>query len=123
MSRPSILPPVLVLGCGRSGTSIFGELFDGLAGYRYQSEPDFAEMLASFGPSRAAKVPRESVGYPSDPGLSFPLETLLAEHPTTRVSWIVRHPFDAVTSLRLGSARTGGTIHGRQTGGAGRIDR
>lgn len=102
MSRASILPPVLILGCGRSGTSIFGELFDGLAGYRYRSEPDFAEMLAGFGPSRAAKVPRESIGYPPDPGLSFPLDALLAEHPTTRILWIVRHPFDAVSSLRVG---------------------
>lgn len=28
-----------VLGCGRSGTSIFGELFAALPGFRYWSEP------------------------------------------------------------------------------------
>ena len=85
MSQAPALPPVLVLGCGRSGTSIFGELFRGLATYRYRSEPDFADMLADFGPSRAAKVPTESVGFPADPGLSFPLEALMARHPTTKV--------------------------------------
>lgn len=108
MPRASTLPPVLVLGCGRSGTSIFGELFEGLATYRYQSEPDFAEMLLEFGPSRAAKVPRESIGFAADPGLSFPLDTLLSEHPTTRIFWIVRHPFDAVSSLRIGISKDWG---------------
>ena len=31
---------VLILGCGRSGTSIFGELFESLPGFSYLSEPD-----------------------------------------------------------------------------------
>ena len=95
-------PPVLILGCGRSGTSIFGEMFQQLGSYEYQSEPEFSDMLAKFGLNRAAKVPRESVGYPPDAGLSFPLNTLLMRHPTTKIFWIVRHPLDTICSLRVG---------------------
>lgn len=102
MTTDPNLPPVLVLGCGRSGTSIFGELFQNLATYQYRSEPDFADILANFGQSRAAKVPTESDEYPADPGLSFPLDILLNAHPSTKIFWIVRHPFDAVCSLRIG---------------------
>ena len=32
---------VIILGCGRSGTSIFGELFEHIPGYMYYSEPPF----------------------------------------------------------------------------------
>ncbi len=95
-------PPVLILGCGRSGTSIFGEMFQGLGSYSYSSEPPFAEMLATFGRSRAVKVPKESVGFTPDLGLSFPLQKLLESHPSTKIFWIVRHPLDAVCSLRIG---------------------
>jgi hypothetical protein len=102
MATDTNLPPVLILGCGRSGTSIFGELFQGLATYQYRSEPDFVDMLATFGQSRAAKVPIESGNFSADPGLSFPLNILLSEHPSTKIFWIVRHPFDAVCSLRIG---------------------
>ncbi len=102
MTKNLSLPPVLVLGCGRSGTSIFGELFQSLATYQYRSEPDFADMLATFGRSCAAKVPTESDEFPADPGLSFPLKVLLNAHPSTKIFWIVRHPFDAVCSLRIG---------------------
>lgn len=35
---------VAILGCGRSGTSIFGELFEAFPGYRYWSEPHLAEV-------------------------------------------------------------------------------
>ena len=59
-------------------------------------------MLNNFGPSKAVKVPTESEGYPSDPGLSFPLDVLFSKYPDTVIFWIVRHPFDAVCSLRIG---------------------
>lgn len=96
-------PPVMVLGCGRSGTSIFGELFEGLASYRYYSEPPFAEVLsADFSVSLAFKVPRESEAFPPDRGLPFPLGELLAKAPAIKLFWIVRHPLDAVCSLRVG---------------------
>ncbi len=104
MTMGKALPPVLILGCGRSDTSIFGELFQNLSGYQYLSEPDFALMLAEFGHLVAAKVPTESDGFRPDDGLSFPIDTLLKTHPTTKIFWIVRHPFDAVSSLRIGIA-------------------
>lgn len=93
----------MILGCGRSGTSIFGELFDGLAGYAYTSEPHFADLLhADFTRPRAFKVPRESEGLPAKPGLSFPLGALLTKAPHTKFFWIVRDPLDAICSLRVG---------------------
>jgi len=98
----SNVPPVLILGCGRSGTSIFGELFEGLGPYTYFSEPNFAQLLAQIGPAIAAKVPTEDEAYGADPGLSFPLDALFQVAPQTKVYWIVRHPFDAICSLRIG---------------------
>jgi len=95
---------VVILGCGRSGTSIFGELFEHLTPYTYHSEPPFAELLnLDFSQPIAVKVPKESAGYPTTPGLSFPLATLLAEIPDPKsFYWIVRHPLDTVCSLRVG---------------------
>ena len=86
-------PPVMILGCGRSGTSIFGELFESVAGYQYKSEPAFSEVVETdFQTPWAFKVPRESEGYPPDPGLSFPLATLRRRVPAMHYFWIVRHP-------------------------------
>ncbi len=101
---------VLILGCGRSGTSIFGELFEHLPGYRYRSEPPFAALLAEgYGTPQAFKVPRESPRHPPTPGLSFPLQTLLdAVQGTLAVYWQVRHPLDAIASLRVGIAKSWG---------------
>ena len=100
------LPPVVVLGCGRSGTSIFGEFFDGLGPYVYQSEPPFQSVLKHpASQAFAVKVPHESGGYPPDAGLSFPLKALLDAFPAVAIFWIVRHPLDAVSSLRVGIAR------------------
>jgi len=94
---------VMVLGCGRSGTSIFGELFEGLDQYAYRSEPPFREVMAA-DPSRpnAYKVPHESAEFPPAPGLSFPLRDFLAAAPGAKIFWIVRHPLDAICSLRIG---------------------
>ncbi len=102
MASEEKYPPILILGCGRSGTSIFGELFQDLCPYRYQSEPTFADMLCSFGEACAAKVPTQSDGFLPDPGLSFPLSALFERYPSTKLFWIVRHPLDAVSSLRVG---------------------
>ena len=41
------LPPVMILGCGRSGTSIIGELFDYVGDYTYSSEPPFEKVISS----------------------------------------------------------------------------
>ncbi len=100
----------MILGCGRSGTSIFGELFEHLARYSYRSEPPFREIMASdaaLGP-QAFKVPRESEGFPPTPGLSFPLGDLLRKLPEVKVFWMVRHPLDTICSLRVGISRNWG---------------
>lgn len=99
----------MILGCGRSGTSIFGELFDGLDRYIYSSEPPFEAVLAAdFDTPQAFKVPRESDLHPAKPGLSFPLDRFLAAAPGARLFWIVRNPLDAVCSLRVGIAKQWG---------------
>lgn len=96
----------MILGCGRSGTSIFGELFDGLDRYAYHGEPAFEAVLAAdYSTPQAFKVPRESDLHPARPGLSFPLDRFLAVAPGARLFWIVRNPLDAVCSLRVGIAR------------------
>jgi hypothetical protein len=94
----------IILGCGRSGSSIFGELFERLPGYRYYFEPHFEawpEMdFARF--SIAIKIPK-AMGMPTTPGLPFDLDALLARVPKPRaVFWQVRHPLDSVCSLRPG---------------------
>lgn len=100
----------MILGCGRSGTSIFGELFETLSLYSYFSEPLFGRYLESdFRRPVAVKVPEEDPQYESTPGLSFPLETLLAEVPSPkRFYWAVRHPLDAICSLRPGISNNWG---------------
>jgi len=101
---------VIILGCGRSGTSIFGELFEHLKPFSYYSEPPFFDLLGyDFSQPIAVKVPTESDGYPPTKGLSFPLEELLniTETPI-QFYWQVRHPLDAICSLRIGIAKNWG---------------
>ena len=101
---------VVILGCGRSGTSIFGELFETLPGYTYLSEPHFGELLKnSFQAPNAVKVPRESEDHIAPVGLSFPIEQLLEAMPEPPVFfWQVRHPLDAIASLRVGISHNWG---------------
>ncbi|MBJ22919.1 MAG: hypothetical protein CL933_26210 [Deltaproteobacteria bacterium] len=94
----------MIRGCGRSGTSIFGELFDGLRPYRYASEPPFEELASKSG-SFAVKVPVEFDGYPTDPGLSFPLDVLLADHPDIVLLWVRASSARRFSSLRVGIAQ------------------
>ena len=80
----------MILGCGRSGTSIFGELFEGLSRYGYESEPPFRGVLErSSDHAWAVKVPHESEEFPPDAGLSFPLAMLLDAYPSITLFWIV----------------------------------
>lgn len=100
---------VMLLGCGRSGTSIFGEFFDGLADYTYRSEPPFEEVMETdFAAPTAFKVPRESTAYPARPGMSFPPSAYRAKAPDAVIFWIVRHPLDAICSLRIGIEKNWG---------------
>ncbi len=102
-------PPVMILGCGRSGTSIFGELFESLAEYNYRSEPPFVDVMnADYSVPLAFKVPRESDAFGADPGLSFPLVELQKHAPEMKFFWIVRHPLDAICSLRIGISKEWG---------------
>jgi hypothetical protein len=100
----------MILGCGRSGTSIFGELFEHIPVYTYRSEPPFEDVMgADYRRPQAFKVPRDSdrFGKP-EPGLSFPLSAMRALRPDRRFFWIVRHPLDAISSLRVGIAQNWG---------------
>ena len=96
---------VLILGCGRSGTSIFGELFEALPNFTYLSEPRLdAIPLQTSGPL-AVKVPQEPAGGSSAIGLPASVDELVAAMPApVTVFWIVRDPLDAVCSLRPGIA-------------------
>ena len=101
---------VVILGCGRSGTSIFGEMFEHLEGFTYHSEPPFGSLQA-FDWSRpvAIKVPRPDDGQPVSPGLPFLADELLEAVPRPRrIFWLVRHPLDAICSLRIGIGRNWG---------------
>jgi hypothetical protein len=96
---------VLILGCARSGSSIFGELFEMLPGFHYYFEPhmdEFGQIDYSNGPV-AIKKPKADLGASMTPGLPFALEELLVRIPEPRrIFWQVRHPLDAICSLRPG---------------------
>ena len=100
----------VVLGCGRSGTSIFGELFAGLPGYSYHSEPPFEDLTGyDYGAPVAIKVPKPGSGRDSSPGLPFLVADLRAVVPEPlELFWLVRHPLDAICSLRVGIAQNWG---------------
>lgn len=103
------IPPVMILGCGRSGTSIFGELFEHLPAYQYFSEPPFADVMnADHLTPLAFKVPREDPAYKAEPGLSFPLSVMQKRTPGMTYFWVVRHPLDTICSLRVGIAQNWG---------------
>lgn len=99
----------MVLGCGRSGTSIFGEMFESLPMYHYSSEPSFTDVLgADFSSPLAFKVPREVAAFEAAPGLSFPLTEMQRCEPRMKYFWVVRHPLDAICSLRVGISQEWG---------------
>lgn len=102
-------PHVIILGCGRSGTSIFGELFEAIPEYKYLFEPQLNDLKAfdfSAGPV-AIKVPRDSSNLEiHTPGLPFNLTELFDTIPEPRVIfWMVRHPLDAIASLKPGISK------------------
>jgi len=101
---------VIILGCGRSGTSIFGELFEHLPDYQYHSEPSYhAIKNFDFNIPMAIKVPKNHPNHPPTLGLSFPLEHLMEILPSpVKWYWQVRHPLDTICSLRFGIAKNWG---------------
>jgi hypothetical protein len=94
----------LILGCGRSGTSIFGELFATFPGVRYVSEPHLSDLDGDVGGSSIVlKVPRTPDGTTAPSGCSVELDDVRATVGDPLVVWWqVRHPLDAVCSLRVG---------------------
>lgn len=105
MSRPN----VVLWGCPRSGTSLFLEFFEAL-GYSTYFEPgmDFVthsllpEAAARNGRPWAIKNPIDVGGYRT-PGLACDVRDLRAALGSDYVSvWLVRHPLDAICSLRKG---------------------
>ncbi|MBL8596585.1 MAG: sulfotransferase [Devosia sp.] len=101
------MPSVVVLGCGRSGTSIFGELFDALPQYSYLFEPSLSDLAAADDLSRplATKGPRHHDEARHRDGLAFALPELFDILPAPRrIYWMVRHPLDCISSLRPGIA-------------------
>ena len=110
IAEPNQFPHVLILGCGRSGTSIFSELFQTINPYRLYSEPYFDDLShLDLSHPVAIKVPRESTRHCSDPGLSFSLDALYDTlPPPLKIFWIVRHPLDTICSLKVGISRNWG---------------
>lgn len=94
----------LILGCGRSGTSIFGELFESLPAFTYVSEPLLAELpVVEPGEYLAVKVPQVDVDDTPPAGLpARPSDMYRAMPAPLVVFWQVRHPLDAICSLRVG---------------------
>lgn len=115
---------VLILGCGRSGTSIFGELFEHLPQYTYLSEPPLTEVVShNFDKLVAIKVPKNNEEFPATIGLSFPLDLMKATMPAqTAWFWQVRHPLDAIASLKVGICNNWGH-HPRPTDWRSWLDR
>lgn len=107
MSKPN---HVCILGCGRSGTSIFGELFQSVPGYSYYSEPLLSEVSGlDFSNPLAIKVPRPDTGAHTSMGLPFLWPQFLELFPTPPVIfWQVRHPLDTICSLKVGIAKNWG---------------
>ncbi len=100
---------VVILGCGRSGTSIFGELFKHLPTYRYLSEPAYQTLIDLEKSSLiAVKVPRSDPGYPPKPGLSVPMNHLNEIMSNPVIFWQVRHPLDTICSLKVGISKNWG---------------
>lgn len=101
---------VCILGCGRSGTSIFGELFKALPTYTYLSEPDLGTLnKTDFHQPVAIKVPRPGPEDTTSPGLPFLWPDFMQLFPSPPVLfWQVRHPLDTICSLKIGIARNWG---------------
>jgi hypothetical protein len=95
---------VVILGCGRSGTSILGELFEHLPEYKYLFEPQLSEIKEYKKDHKsiiACKVPKG--GSRLTEGLACDMNELLEIlGSNTKIIWIVRNPLDTICSLRPG---------------------
>ncbi len=99
---------ILIMGCSRSGTSIFGELFQNIDGLRYVWEP-ILDKIPPVAGATVMKSPTMEATYQGridqlTPGLAFNVDTMLRVLPEPAVIWLVRHPLDTICSLRPGIA-------------------
>lgn len=113
----------LILGCGRSGTSILGELFDSLPGVTYVSEPLLVDLPA-ITPEETLVVKVPNVGENDTPPAGLPAaprRTTCTERYPRRWWSSGRFAIHSTRSVRCGwgSARSGATTHARLTGGTG----
>lgn len=100
---------VLILGCGRSGTSIFGELFQDSGYFQYYSEPYIEDIYAmEMALPVALKVPRSRSQHNIMPGLSLDISNFVEHFKEVEIYWIIRHPLDAICSLKVGISRNWG---------------
>lgn len=117
---------VIIFGCGRSGTSILGELFEEMDEYSYLFEADVLDIenFEFNGPKLlASKVPKirarnftlyikpllrnllapKKVHKALSPGLTVNLEWLIKTLPCNyKFIFIARHPLDTICSLKPG---------------------
>ena len=95
---------IIILGCGRSGTSILGELFEHLSEFTYFFEPQLSVLSDHISKNPddllALKVPKG--GKTLTPGLTCDMDELTAIVPEFKLIWIVRNPLDTICSLKPG---------------------
>lgn len=95
---------VLLFGCPRSGTSILGELFEHIPGYQFYFEPSLTRVQRLDHGSWDWALKNPIGPQPWTPGMACDLDDLFAAVPDPVSVFIVRHPLDAVCSLRPGMA-------------------
>ena len=103
---------ICILGCGRSGTSIFGELFESISAFEYVSEPylqEIKQLKLPEGKFLAVKVPRPENEIVSHNGLPFDWEEFKEIFPKPATFfWQMRFPLDTIASLKVGISRNWG---------------
>ena len=93
---------IVILGCGRSGTSILGELFEYLPEFNYLFELFLDKIVENLNNKRVCiKVPKG--GKTLTKGLACDMNELLnILGKDIKIIWIVRNPLDTICSLKPG---------------------
>ena len=108
---------VIILGCGRSGTSIFGELFDQLTPFTYHCEPGFHELVRlDYSKQMRSKLQPQALAFRHLRGFHFHYMNCCALFQTPKrftdrfdIRWIPS------AHSELGLNRTGDIIGNRRT--------
>lgn len=93
---------IIILGSGRSGTSILGELFGYLPAFNYLFEPLLEDIPNHPNDKRICiKVPKG--GKSLTKGLACDMDELVnILGKNTKIIWIIRNPLDTICSLKPG---------------------